>query len=297
MEIMNVSEVIGLLVLIITILITILLSIREILKLNSSNSSNNNNSNSPNSILKSKLKGSLDSLSGSSSHNGDRRKSRSRSSDRGSVSQASTKEYDESDDLLSDYTSETTFFDEDRQQSSTGAGHGKEIWNFSFYKVDGKVHIIGEWIARTKSYRYAVIGPDWPCVVMTYIVIVVPSVFVYLYIVHTLAEEIIFFILFGLCIFGLTTVFLADPGLVRKYHHARSRHWTYCDHCESFRPPGTVHCSTCQVCVAGYDHHCPWTGKCIGHGNIFFFKVFVISLSWLIILEIVLAILDAVGVQ
>jgi len=247
--------------------------------------------------LKGKLKGSLDSLSGSSSHNGDRRKSRSRSSDRGSVSQASTKEYDESDDLLSDYTSETTFFDEDRQQSSTGASHGKEIWNFSLYKVDGKVHIIGEWIARTKSYRYAVIGPDWPCVVMTYIVIVVPSVFVYLYIVHTLAEEIIFFILFGLCIFGLTTVFLADPGLVRKYHHARSRHWTYCDHCESFRPPGTVHCSTCQVCVAGYDHHCPWTGKCIGHGNIFFFKVFVISLSWLIILEIVLAILDAVGVQ
>ena len=48
-----------------------------------------------------------------------------------------------------------------------------------------------------------------------------------------------------------------DPGLVRKYHHARSRKWTFCDHCQSFRPPKTVHCSTCQVCIAEYDHHCP----------------------------------------
>lgn len=264
---------------------------------NNSNSNRNTNNNvSP----KSKLKNSQSQDSFSPDNDKKKGRGSARSSDKGSVSHASSKEYDESDDLLSDYTSETTFFDEDRQVSSAaggGASGGKEIWNFSLYKVDGKVHILGEWIARTKSYRYAVIGPDWPCVIMTYIVIVVPSVFVYLYIVHTLAEEIIFFILFGLCIFGLTTVFIADPGLVRKYHHARSRHWTYCDHCESFRPPGTVHCSTCQVCVAGYDHHCPWTGKCIGHGNIFFFKVFVISLSWLIILDIVLAILDAAGIQ
>lgn len=169
-------------------------------------------------------------------------------------SAASTREYDESDDLLSDYTSETTFFDDDKSPSTLVA---KDTWTFTCYKTDGRVHIFGEWIAKTKSYRYAVIGPDWLCVMMTYILIVVPSVFVYMYLLHTLAEEIIFFILFGVCIFGLTTVFIADPGLVRKYHHARSRHWTYCDHCESFRPPGTVHCSTCQVCVAEYDHHCP----------------------------------------
>lgn len=159
------------------------------------------------------------------------------------------------------------------------------------------MHIFGEWLARTKSYRYLVIGPDWPCVLATYVIIVVPAVFVYLYLVNSLAEEIVFFIVFGLTIFGLTTVFVADPGLVRNYHHARSRHWTYCDHCESYRPPGTVHCSSCQVCIAGYDHHCPWTGKCVGHGNIFFFKVFVLALAWLIILIIVLGILEGVGVK
>lgn len=166
-----------------------------------------------------------------------------------------SREVEESDDLLSDYTSETTFFDEERSPSTIG--DAKEAWQFVYYKIEGKVHIFGEWIARTKSHRYVVIGPDYLCVAMTYIVIIVPSVFVYLYLLENLAEKIVFFILFGLTVFGLTTVFIADPGLVRKYHHARSRHWTYCDHCESFRPPGTVHCSTCQVCVAGYDHHCP----------------------------------------
>lgn len=103
----------------------------------------------------------------------------------------------------------------------------KDNWEFVCYRSDGRVHIFGEWAARTKSQRYIVIGPDWACVAMTYIVIIVPSTFVSIYLLVNLAEKIIYFILFGLCIFGLTTVFIADPGLVRKYHHARSRHWTY----------------------------------------------------------------------
>lgn len=107
------------------------------------------------------------------------------------------------------------------------AGSSKDIWDFIFYRSDGRVHIIGEWVSRTKAHRYIVIGPDWACVAMTYIVIITPSVFVAIYLLVNLAEKIIYFILFGLCIFGLTTVFTADPGLVRKYHHARSRHWTY----------------------------------------------------------------------
>jgi hypothetical protein len=177
----------------------------------------------------------------------------------------SIKEFDENDDLLSDYTSDTTFFDNER--TSTVIEHNPDQWSFNYYRSDGKVHILGEWIAKSKAYRYVVIGPDWPCVVMTYIAIIVPSVLVYVYLAFTLAEQIVFYVLFSICLFGLTAVFLADPGLVRKYHHARSRHWTYCDHCESFRPPGTVHCSTCQVCVAEYDHHCPVRGFVMSCGT------------------------------
>ena len=96
-----------------------------------------------------------------------------------------------------------------------------------------------------------------PCVLVTYVIVVVPAILIYYYLTPYIPEKVIFDVLFACCIFGLTAVVTADPGLVRKYHHARSRHWTYCDHCESYRPPGTVHCSTCQVCIAGYDHHCP----------------------------------------
>jgi len=70
---------------------------------------------------------------------------------------------EEHEDLLSDYTSETTFFDEGQQAPSTGITcthlthsfihlfipctdlSSKDVWNFLFYKVDGKVHIFGEW--------------------------------------------------------------------------------------------------------------------------------------------------------
>ena len=40
----------------------------------------------------------------------------------------------------------------------------------------------------------------------------------------------------------------------------------------------TGHCFDCNVCVEGYDHHCPWTGKCIGKKNLAFFYVFLISI-------------------
>lgn len=44
------------------------------------------------------------------------------------------------------------------------------------------------------------------------------------------------------------------------------------------------HCLTCNICIygkinykKGYDHHCGWSSKCIGEGNIFSFQIFLIS--------------------
>ena len=42
---------------------------------------------------------------------------------------------------------------------------------------------------------------------------------------------------------------------------------------------GVEHCSTCNICIMGNDHHCPWTTKCVGKNNIVMFKIFLASVS------------------
>ena len=69
---------------------------------------------------------------------------------------------EENDEFLSDYTSDTTFFDEEKlTTTSSHDKNAKELWTYTCYRVDGKVHIFSEWTARTASHRYAVVGPDW----------------------------------------------------------------------------------------------------------------------------------------
>lgn len=43
------------------------------------------------------------------------------------------------------------------------------------------------------------------------------------------------------------------------------RKWCYS--CNLYRPVRAVHCRFCDVCVCRRDHHCPWTGICIGARN------------------------------
>ena len=53
-----------------------------------------------------------------------------------------------------------------------------------------------------------------------------------------------------------------------------------CDKCNIIAPKSLNinHCETCHVCIMNYDHHCPWTGKCIGRYNIYSFYFFLFSL-------------------
>jgi hypothetical protein len=75
------------------------------------------------------------------------------------------------------------------------------------------VIILGEWISKTECRRAIVIGPDWPCVVITYLVIAVPSVFVYTYLLKYLAEVVLFWVLLSATILGLTLVFLGGKSI------------------------------------------------------------------------------------
>ena len=55
--------------------------------------------------------------------------------------------------------------------------------------------------------------------------------------------------------------------------------WRYCDLCSVYQPPDAMHCPECNVCIEGYDHHCPWMGQCIGKKNFTSFMMF--NCSWL----------------
>ena len=53
----------------------------------------------------------------------------------------------------------------------------------------------------------------------------------------------------------------------------------------------TFHCFECDVCVEGYDHHCPWVSKCVGKGNLKSFYIFVFS-TFAYLISLILALMS-----
>ncbi len=81
----------------------------------------------------------------------------------------------------------------------------------------------------------------------------------------------------------LTTV-LINPGLPKKEMYLKYqiksvdyKNFRICGICNVIMnlDDNTSHCEDCNVCIEGHDHHCPWTSKCVGKGNLKPFYIFV----------------------
>ena len=93
---------------------------------------------------------------------------------------------------------------------------------------------------------------------------------------------------------GVTTTTTAKGGggnaITTKPHNsgglrkpsAFSKPDLYCSRCKIKRPVLSHHCYDCDLCILDLDHHCPWTGKCIGRGNLWFFYIFLTFLCMLV---------------
>ena len=86
-----------------------------------------------------------------------------------------------------------------------------------------------------------------------------------------------------------------NPGypkndLGRNYGSPRKDYY-YCNLCHFYlrRDKFAKHCFDCDICIENYDHHCPWTGHCIGKNNLYTFYIFIGS-SFFIILYLATAI-------
>ena len=78
-------------------------------------------------------------------------------------------------------------------------------------------------------------------------------------------------------------MFISDPGMVKKLFHFQDEETGS----NNLEPMGcsicgikeleenTKHCSLCDICIQGYDHHCIFLGKCIGKKNLILFYMYV----------------------
>ena len=152
-----------------------------------------------------------------------------------------------------------------------------------FYRKIGNVHTF---IADSKGNPFFIIGPQWPMFIfLTLLVNGIICSFLYLFweIYSNMFKTIgiVFLTLFQL---SYTYTFIINPGYPRNDNERQlgepREDFSYCAECKFFVAfdRKVNHCYDCGICVEGYDHHCPWTSKCIGRKNLWSFYMFMVSI-------------------
>lgn len=134
---------------------------------------------------------------------------------------------------------------------------------------------------RSAWPRQIFVGPDWPCMCCTYSLLVVPTAFFLVLVASKIHGAVVVAGCLSLVVLlvAFTRTACSDPGIVfRGERRGEDANLRFCSRCDTERPLEARHCYDCELCVDGHDHHCPWTGKCIGARTIYFFYAFLTAL-------------------
>ena len=136
-----------------------------------------------------------------------------------------------------------------------------------------------------------IIGPQWPMIIFVDSIIMSLMLFLYIKFWKYLcfATRLFGSINFWTAFLSYTYTSIINPGypkntIGRNFGIPKNDYY-FCDYCRFYLRKTSYgsHCDLCDICIENYDHHCMWTGHCIGKYNKITFVIFVPSIFSLLI--------------
>ena len=128
-----------------------------------------------------------------------------------------------------------------------------------------------------------IIGPHWPLYICFcgIISIIMLTVYITIWKDIGLVMRIIGSICYWTYFISYSHCSLYNPGypkndMGRNFGFPREEYY-FCNLCQFYVKNSNYvsHCTDCDICIENHDHHCPWTGHCIGKNNYISFYIFI----------------------
>ena len=136
-----------------------------------------------------------------------------------------------------------------------------------------------------------IIGPNWPMFICLISTLSLLMLFIFLKFWSSLGFYTKLFgkIIYFTFIISYTYTSLINPGYPRntigRSFGIPKNDYYFCEYCGFYLRKCSYgsHCDQCKICIEKYEHHCVWTGHCIGKNNKITFYIFLFSTFALII--------------